>query len=86
MPTCLLYTNSDPKIITQYFIDEVSSRNGTAALSHSDFETENCYIKQMQMFLRHDHLDNFSHKCYLYSYINNREVVGHFKEARHSSG
>ena len=34
-------TNSDPRIITQYFIDEVSSRNGTADRIRSDLRTEN---------------------------------------------
>lgn len=68
-------TNSDPKIIAQYFIDEVSSRNGTASRIRSDLGTENCYIEQMQMFLRHDHLDNFSHRCYLYGSSNHNQRI-----------
>ncbi len=68
-------TNSVPKIIAQYFIDEVSSRNGTAAQIRTDIGTENCYIEQMQMFLRHDHLDNFSHRCYLYGSSNHNQRI-----------
>ncbi|KAM7382146.1 hypothetical protein PAMA_012828 [Pampus argenteus] len=68
-------TNSDPRVIAKYFIDEVSSRNGTAARIRSDLGTENCYIEQMQMFLRHDHLDNFSHRCYLYGSSNHNQRI-----------
>lgn len=68
-------TNSNPKIIAQYFIDEVSSRNGTAARIPSDLGTENCYIEQMQMFLRHDHLVSFSHRCYLYGSSNHNQSI-----------
>ena len=72
-------TNSDPKIIAQYFIDEVSSRNGPAAQIRSDLGTENRYFEQMQMFVRHDHLDNFLHRCYLYGSSNHIQRIGNWR-------
>lgn len=81
-------TNSDPRIIAQYFVDEASSRDGTAARTRSDLGTENCYTEPRQVFFRHDHLDNLSYRCYLYGSSNrnqkNREAVGLFKEATHT--
>ena len=60
-------TSSDPKVIAGYFFDDVSSRNGTATRIRSDQGTENCYVVQMQIFMRPDHMDKFSKRCYLYA-------------------
>lgn len=70
-------TSSDPKVIAGYFIDAVSSRNGTATRIRSDLGTENCYMEQMQMFLRHDHTD-YSRNCYLYGSSNHNQRIEHW--------
>lgn len=68
-------TNSDPKVIAGYFTDEVLSKNGTATRIRSDLGTENCYVEQMQKFMRHDHLDEFSKRCYLYGSSNHNQRI-----------
>ncbi len=45
-------TNSNPKIIAGYFIEEVEKRMGTASRIHSDLGTENVTMAEMQKFLR----------------------------------
>ncbi|XP_039665194.1 uncharacterized protein LOC120564368 [Perca fluviatilis] len=68
-------TNNDPKVIAGYFIDEVLSRNGTPTRIRSDLGTENCYMEQMQIFMRHDHTDTFSKNCYLYGSSNHNQRI-----------
>ncbi|XP_053302891.1 uncharacterized protein LOC128461802 [Pleuronectes platessa] len=68
-------TSSDPKVIAGYFIDEVSSRNGTATRIRSDLGTENCFVEQMQIFMRHDHMDEFSNRCFLYGSSNHNQRI-----------
>ncbi|KAH3719823.1 hypothetical protein DPMN_062707 [Dreissena polymorpha] len=53
-------TNSDPKIVANYFMDSVRKKGGCPKRVRTDLGTENVYIEQMQMFLRRDHGDEFS--------------------------
>lgn len=45
-------TNSNPRVISGYFIDEVEDRSGTLTQIRADIGTENRSVEQMQMFLR----------------------------------
>lgn len=63
--SCLIWlhagtTNSDPKVIADYFIQEVKKRGGCPSRVRADFGTENTYVENMQMFLRRDHGDEFA--------------------------
>lgn len=71
-------TSSDPKVIAGHLIDEVLSRNGTATRIRSDLGTENCYVEQLQMFMRHDHMDAFSRRCYLHGSSNHNQQLEHW--------
>ncbi|KAG7462419.1 hypothetical protein MATL_G00184650 [Megalops atlanticus] len=58
-------TNINPRVIAGYFIDEVENRSGTPTRIRSDLGTENCSVEQMQIFLRGNHEDEFSERCYI---------------------
>ena len=53
-------TNSDPKVIANYFIGAVKERAGCPKRMRGDLGTENVYIEDMQTFLRRDHRDEFA--------------------------
>lgn len=50
-------TNSDPKVIADYYIKAVQRRRGCPQRVRADMGTENVYIEQMQKFLRRNHDD-----------------------------
>lgn len=68
-------TNSNPKVIAGYFIDEVENRNGTATRIRADLGTENCFVEQMQLFLRGTHDDVFSERCYITGSSNHNQRI-----------
>lgn len=53
-------TNNDPKVIAGYFVEAVRQSDGCPERIRADAGTENTYVKQMQIFLRSDHIDRFS--------------------------
>ncbi|XP_016336667.1 uncharacterized protein LOC107684819 [Sinocyclocheilus anshuiensis] len=68
-------TNSDPKVIASYFINEVGQRMGTPARMRSDLGTENCYVEQMQKFLRYDDHDEYAENCFIYGSSNHNQRI-----------
>ncbi|XP_073449710.1 uncharacterized protein [Aquarana catesbeiana] len=60
-------TNSNPKIVANYFIDAVSMIGGCPERIRADLGTENGHMEQMQKFLRRSHSDNWAaEKSFLY--------------------
>ncbi|KAJ8303145.1 hypothetical protein KUTeg_019541 [Tegillarca granosa] len=60
-------TNSDPKVISNYYIKAVQRRKGCPQRVRADMGTENTYIEQFQRFLRRNHNDAFAgDKSFLY--------------------
>eukprot|EP00079_Xenopus_tropicalis_P021786 XP_012813290.1 PREDICTED: uncharacterized protein LOC105946561 [Xenopus tropicalis] len=53
-------TNSNPKVIANYFIDAVTLRDGCPERICADHGTENGHIEQMQKFLRRPQTDNYA--------------------------
>ncbi|KAE8577806.1 hypothetical protein XENTR_v10023069 [Xenopus tropicalis] len=53
-------TNSNPKVIANYFIDAVTLRGGCPERIRTDHGTENGHIEQMQKFLRRQQTDNYA--------------------------
>ncbi len=68
-------TNSDPKVIASYFINEVGQRMGTPARIRSDLGTENRYVEQMQKFLRYDDNDEYAENCFIYGSSNHNQRI-----------
>ncbi|XP_035996634.1 uncharacterized protein LOC118564068 [Fundulus heteroclitus] len=54
------YTNSDPKVIADYFINTVNRIGGCPQQVRADPGTENGHVREMQMFLRRNHQDNYA--------------------------
>ena len=54
------YTNNDPTVITQYFVDCVRQLGGTARVIRADCGTENGYVAAVQRFIRRDGEDNWA--------------------------
>lgn len=48
------YTNNDPTVISQYFVDCVRQLAGTARVIRADCGTENGYVAAVQRFIRRD--------------------------------
>ena len=69
------HTNSDPKVVAGYFIEEVQRRMGAPTRIRCDFGTENKYVEYMQKFLRYDHADNCARRCLIYGSSNRMVVV-----------
>ncbi|XP_061193724.1 uncharacterized protein LOC133201956 [Saccostrea echinata] len=60
-------TNSDPKVIANYYIKAVRRKSGCPQRIRADLGTENTYVEQMQKFLRRDHADELAgDKSFLY--------------------
>lgn len=60
-------TNSNPKVIANFYINSIRKKGGCPKRVRSDLGTENGYIADMQKFLRRDHGDNFSgERSFLY--------------------
>ena len=60
-------TNSDPKVIANYFIKAVSRKSGCPQRIRADLGTENGHVEQMQTFLRRNHTDELAgNKSFLY--------------------
>ncbi|KAJ8318742.1 LOW QUALITY PROTEIN: hypothetical protein KUTeg_003833 [Tegillarca granosa] len=60
-------TNSNPRVIANYYINSVRKKGGCPKRIRSDLGTENGYIADMQKFLRRDHGDTFSgERSFLY--------------------
>lgn len=53
-------TNNNPRVVGGYFIDAILRSEGSPERVRADAGTENTYVKQMQIFLRSDHVDMFS--------------------------
>ncbi|XP_061164518.1 uncharacterized protein LOC133173551 [Saccostrea echinata] len=53
-------TNSDPKVIASYYLEAVRKANGCPKRIRADLGTENTSVRDMQIFLRQDHNDEFS--------------------------
>ncbi|XP_041835311.1 uncharacterized protein LOC121635937 [Melanotaenia boesemani] len=51
-------TNSNPKVIADYFINTVISIGGCPQRLRADPGTENGHVRDMQMFLRRNHTDH----------------------------
>ena len=68
-------TNSNPRVISGYFTDEVEDRSGTPTQIRADLGTENCSVEQMQMFLRSTHDDEFSERCYITGSSNHNQRI-----------
>ena len=68
-------TNSNPRVISGYFIDEVEGRSGTPTRIRADLGTENRSVEQMQMFLRGTHDDEFSERCYITGSSNHNQRI-----------
>ena len=54
------HTNNDPRVIAGYFVSAVRKQNGSPERVRADAGTENTHLKQMQIFLRSDHVDRFA--------------------------
>ena len=60
-------TNSDPKVIGNYFIEAVRCRKGCPRRVRADMGTENGHVEQIQKFLRRHHNDAVAgDKSFLY--------------------
>ena len=57
-------TNSDRAVIGSYFMSAVERRMGFPKRMRADRGTGNRYVKNMQKFLRYEHLDDFSNRCF----------------------
>lgn len=53
-------TNSDPRVIADYFIQCITSMGGCPERIRGDNGTENGHVANMQMFLRRHHTDVFA--------------------------
>ena len=52
-------TNSDPRVITGYYMKAVRKLHGTPCRVRADLGTEHTYVSQMQTFLRSYNTDQF---------------------------
>ncbi|XP_057203125.1 uncharacterized protein LOC130562244 [Triplophysa rosa] len=72
-------TNSDPKVISAYYIQAVKERRGCPRRIRADRGTENVGVEQMQMFLRRDATDDFSyHRSFIYGSSNHNQRIESF--------
>ena len=44
-------TNSDPKIVANYYIDAVNLKKGCPKMMRADRGTENVYIEQLHIYI-----------------------------------
>ena len=51
-------TNSDPKVIADYYISTVTRIGGCPQRMRADRGTENGHVREMQLFLRRNHTDH----------------------------
>ena len=60
-------TNSDPRVIADYYIKAVERKSGCPQRVRCDIGTENVHVEQMQKFLRRNHNDELSgDKSFMY--------------------
>ena len=60
-------TNSDPRVIADYYIKAVERKSGCPQRVRCDMGTENVHVEQMQKFLRRNHNDELSgDKSFMY--------------------
>ncbi len=60
-------TNSDPKVIADYYISTVTRIGGCPERLRADLGTENGHVKAMQVFLRRNHTDSYAgEKSFMY--------------------
>lgn len=69
------WTNSNPRIIAGYFMEEVEKLGGCPARVRCDMGTENVYLEQMQRFLRYDHVDEFARDCFIFGSSNHNQRI-----------
>ncbi|KAI7802087.1 hypothetical protein IRJ41_024666, partial [Triplophysa rosa] len=62
-------------VIASYFINEIGERMGTPARLRSDLGTENCYVEQMQKFLRYGHNEEYAENCFIYGSSNHNQRI-----------
>ncbi|CAL9692552.1 unnamed protein product [Knipowitschia caucasica] len=68
-------TNSDPKVVAGYFMNEVNQMQGTPARIRTDLGTENGVMGELQRFLRSNHDDNYSENCYITGSSNHNQRI-----------
>ena len=68
-------TSSDPKVVANYFIEAVKSKQGCSVRIRADRGTENGHVEQMLKFLRCDHTDDYASNCFLYGSSNHNERI-----------
>ena len=54
------YTNSDPKVIADYFLNTVTCIGGCPQQVRADTGMENGHVREMQLFLRRNHQDHYA--------------------------
>lgn len=68
-------TNSDPKVIANYFMEVVNLLQGCPMRIRGDRGTENGHVEQMLMFLRSDHTDAYVNRCFIYGSSNHNQRI-----------
>ena len=68
-------TNSDPKIVSGYYMETVKSLDGCPFRIRADLGTENCYVRDMQTYLRSVVQGNDVHNCYLTGSSNRNQRI-----------
>ncbi|XP_034018176.1 uncharacterized protein LOC117503115 [Thalassophryne amazonica] len=53
-------TNNDPKVVADYYIQNVTQSGGCPERIRADHGTENGHVANMQVFLRRNHDDSFA--------------------------
>ncbi|XP_060595300.1 uncharacterized protein LOC132749519 [Ruditapes philippinarum] len=71
-------TNNDPKVVAGYFINAVRNIKGCPARIRADMGTENCYVRQMIMFLRSLGNEHNTETCYLEGSSTHNQRIEHW--------
>ncbi|XP_055011705.1 uncharacterized protein LOC129409478 [Boleophthalmus pectinirostris] len=66
-------TNSNPKVVAGYFVNEVKEREGAPMRIRSDMGTENSVLEELQRFLRSNHEN--SDPCYITGSSNHNQRI-----------
>lgn len=76
-------TNSDPRVIANYFLETISERGGCPKRLRVDLGTENGHMTQMQEFMRYDQHDAFARRsCIKGSSTHNQRIESFWGMAR----
>ena len=72
-------TNSDPKVIENYYIKAVSRKSGCPERIRADLGTERGHVEQIQKFLRRNHTDELAgNKSFLYGKSTHNQQIEWF--------